>query len=208
MSKRMVDLQVEDGKITAIDGNEVGGTAVEANPNEEATQQLEKIKIDNIAYNIAGGGSGGSDFIVTNITTTTSSTGMKENIEWVSGRELKANTTYQVGDQVQYRYNKATRFYNVVKNKIPVPVLIHKQVPYNMQKLQFGDVILVCTNVDTNITTSKSADQSTYNFYTINFLTYTVVKAGTTGADVTIPNSITDECETVIYNYTLGPATA
>lgn len=55
MSKRMVDLQVENGKVASINGNEVGGTAVEANPQEAATQQLEKIKIDNIAYNIAGG---------------------------------------------------------------------------------------------------------------------------------------------------------
>lgn len=57
MSRKMIDYKVEDGKITSIDGYEVGGgTAVEANPQEEATQQLEKIKIDNIAYNIAGGG--------------------------------------------------------------------------------------------------------------------------------------------------------
>ena len=43
MSKRMVDLKVEAGKIASIDGHEVGsGTAVEANPQEEATQQLEK----------------------------------------------------------------------------------------------------------------------------------------------------------------------
>ena len=55
MSKRMVDLKVENGNITSIDGHEVGGgTAVEANPQEEATQQLEKIKIDNITYSTSG----------------------------------------------------------------------------------------------------------------------------------------------------------
>ena len=209
MSKRMVDLKVEDGKIASIDGHEVGGgTTVEANPQQEATQQLNKIKIDNVAYNIAGGGSDGSGFIVKSITTSTSSTGMKESIEWASGRELKANTSYEVGDQVQFRFNKSTGFYTVAKNEIAVPILVHNQAPYNMQKLQFGDVILVCTNVDTTMSTKKSATSNSFNFYTINRLTYTVVKAGTTGANVTIPNSIADESETVIYFYTLGPATA
>ena len=56
MSRKMIDYKVENGTITSIDGYEVGGgTAVEANPQEEATQQLEKIKIDNTTYNIAGG---------------------------------------------------------------------------------------------------------------------------------------------------------
>lgn len=58
MSKRMVTYKVgDDDKIASIDEYEVGGgTNVEANPQGEATQQLEKIKIDNIAYKIAGGG--------------------------------------------------------------------------------------------------------------------------------------------------------
>ena len=53
----MIDYKVENGKITSIDGYEVvgGGTAVEANPQEEATQQLEKIKIDNTTYSTASG---------------------------------------------------------------------------------------------------------------------------------------------------------
>ena len=37
MSKRMVDLKVKDGKVASINGCDVGGTAVEANPQEEAT---------------------------------------------------------------------------------------------------------------------------------------------------------------------------
>lgn len=57
MSRKMIDYKVEDGTITSIDGYEVGGggTAVEANPQEEATQQLDKIKIDNITYSTGGG---------------------------------------------------------------------------------------------------------------------------------------------------------
>lgn len=58
MSRKMIDYKVENGTITSIDGYELGGgggTAVEANPPEEATQQLEKIKIDNITYSTSGG---------------------------------------------------------------------------------------------------------------------------------------------------------
>ena len=58
MSRKMIDYKVENGTITSIDGYEVGGggTTVEANPQDEATQQLEKIKIDNITYSTGGGG--------------------------------------------------------------------------------------------------------------------------------------------------------
>ena len=53
----MIDYNVENGTITSIDGYEVGGggTAVEANPQEQATQQLDKIKIDDITYSTSGG---------------------------------------------------------------------------------------------------------------------------------------------------------
>ena len=63
MSRKMIDYKVEDGTITSIDGYEVGGggTAVEANPQEEATQQLNKIKIDNITYSTGGGGTNNYD---------------------------------------------------------------------------------------------------------------------------------------------------
>ena len=205
MSKRMVDLQVEGGKITSINGYEAGGTAVEANPQEEATQQLEKIKIDNIAYNIAGGGSGGSDFIVKEITTQVPSTGFKDNLNWFNGRELKANTAYSVGDQVQIKYTKTFGSWSVAPNSIAIPIVAHKQASISNQRLLFGDVILVCTNADYSITTTKSND--TFDVVVFNLLTYTVVKAGTTGADLEIHRSIMDEEELIINFYKLGPAT-
>lgn len=206
MSKRMVDLKVEDGKVTSINGNEVGGgTAVEANPQEEATQQLDKIKIDNIAYNIAGG-SGGSGFIVKSITTSTPSSGFKDNLDWVNGRELKANTAYSVGAQVQIKYTKTFGSWSVNPNSIAIPIAAFKQASTSNQRLLYGDVILVCTNADYSITTTKSND--TFNVSVFNLLTYTVVKAGTTGTDLDIPRSIMDEEELIINFYTLGPATA
>lgn len=207
MSRKMIDYKAEDGKIKSIDGYKVGGgTAVEANPQEEATQQLEKIKIDNIAYNIAGGGSGGSGFIVKNITTQSPSSGIKDNLNWVNGRELKANTAYSVGAQVQIKYTKTFGNWSVSKNSIAIPIGAFKQASISNQRLLFGDVILVCTDADYSIYTTKSND--TFNFSVFNLLTYTVVKAGTTGTDLEIPRSIMDEEELGINFYTLGPATA
>ena len=207
MSRKMIDYKVEEGKITSIDGYEVsGGTAVEANPQEEATQQLEKIKIDNIAYNIAGGGSGGSGFIVKSITTQTPSSGIKDNLGWVSGRELKANTAYSVGAQVQIKYTKSFGSWSVNPNSIAIPIVAHKQASISNQRLLFGDAILVCTNADYSITTAKSND--TFNVSVLNLLTYTVVKAGTTGTDLEIPTSIMDEEELIINFYGIQPVTA
>ena len=207
MSKRMVDLQVADGKVASIDDYEVGGgTAVEANPQEEATQQLEKIKIDNIVYSTGGGGSGGSGFIVKSITTSSLSSGIKDNLDWVNGRELKANTSYLVGDQVQIKYTKLFGNWLAFPNSIAVPIVSHKQASISNQRLVFGDVILVCTNVDYSITTSKS--NNTFNASVFNLLTYTVVKAGTTGTDLVIPASIMDEEELIINLYDIQPVTA
>lgn len=207
MSRKMIDYKVEEGKITSIDGYEVGGgTAVEANPQEEATQQLEKIKIDNVAYNISGGGSGGSGFIVKNITTSAPSTGFKDNLGWVNGRELKANTAYSVGDQVQIKYTKSFGSWSLSPNSIAIPIAAFKQASTSDQRLLFGDVILVCTNADYSITTSKLND--TFNVSVFNLLTYTVVKAGTTGTDLGIPRSIMDDEELIINFYYIEPTAA
>ena len=205
MSKRMVDLKVKDGKVASIDGYNIGaGTAVEANPQEEATQQLEKIKIDNIAYNIAGGGTGGSGFIIKNVVTYTYSRGVKDNLDWISGRELKANTAYQIGDQVQLKYSKSTGNITISKNEIGVPVSVNNQVSWGNQKLVFGNVVLVCTATDYSISASKVND--TMGFSVFNRATYTVVSAGTTGADVTIPTSIMNDEEIILAFYTMEPA--
>ena len=206
MSKRMVDLKVADGEILSINGYEVGGgTAVEANPQEEATQQLDKIKIDNISYNIAGGGSG-SGFIVTDITTQAPSTGRKTDLAWVSGRELKANTEYAVGDQVQIKYFKTFGNWSVNPNSIAIPIAASNQVPYGNEKLTFGSVVLVCTNVLNSFTTTKTND--TFKVSVTNHLTYTVVKAGTTGTDLTVPTSIGNDEELIINFYNIQPVTA
>lgn len=203
MSKRMVDLKVKDGNVASIDGYEVGGATVEANPQEEATQQLDKIKIDNISYNIAGGGSGGSGFIIKNVTTYSYSSGIKDHLDWVNGRELKANTAYSVGDQVQIKYIKSTGNFTISKNEICVPVSVNNQVPFGNQKLVFGNVVLVCTNADYSITAAKTNDK--LGFSVFNQLTYTVVSAGTTGTDLTIPASIMNDETVIVAFYTVEP---
>ena len=78
--KRMVKngdlIDVEpDGTIVA-GGKAING--VEANPTDEATQTLEKIKIGDVAYNVGGGG--GSDYTAGN------------NIEISESKEISVNS--------------------------------------------------------------------------------------------------------------------
>ena len=187
MSRKMIDYKVEDGKITSSDGYEVGGgTAVEANPQEEATQQLDKIKIDNTTYNIAGGSGGGENY---NVVVQRADQERKHkfglNLKWDSSSGLKANTAYEIGDQVTMvvdTYN----YVSVASNQIPVPIDTRLSM-ITSTKLQFGDVIIVLTdrNIKTDLNGGSTSTQS-YRFDTEAALKYTVVKAGTTGADVTL----------------------
>ena len=184
MSKRMVDLKVQDGKAAYINGLEVGGgTAVEANPQEEATQQLEKIKIDNITYSTSGGGGGNYNVVVQRI-----EQDRKQKfgvaLKWSSGSGLKANTAYEVGDQV-FIVADTTNYISVNSNQIVIPIDTRLAIT-TYTRLQFGDVIIVLT--DKNIRTELNGDTSghSYRFDTEAALKYTVVKAGTTGTDVTL----------------------
>lgn len=103
MSRKMIDYKVENGKITSIDGYEVGGgTAVEANPQEEATQQLEKIKIDDVVYSFSSSSENNERKLVIN--TNYSRT---ENIstQYSINEDIyqKLNSYYY--DSVEFRYN-------------------------------------------------------------------------------------------------------
>ena len=202
MSRKMIDYKVEDGKITSIDGYEVGGgTAVEANPQEEATQQLEKIKIDNIAYNISGGSGGGENY---NVVVQRAEQDRKRQfgvaLKWDSSYGLKANTAYAVGDQVAIVANT----YNYItanSNQIPVPIDTRLTISTNT-KLQFGDVIIVLTDRNVRTELNSATTEQHYRFDTDAALKYTVVKAGTTGNDVALSGKI-DVTLTYIA-YTLG----
>lgn len=185
----MIDYKVENGTITSIDGYEVGGgTAVEANPQEEATQQLEKIKIDNIAYNIAGGG--GNNKLVTSVTTDSTNKGqIRPQIHWSSspGLALLPNTSYQVGDQVKISYDWSSNKITIGENQIFVPVSCAQYIEDQNKKLTYGDVILVLTNTYARF--NCTADKGNVYPFVENYATYTVVKAGTTGDNVSVPTS-------------------
>lgn len=206
MSRKMIDYKVENGTITSIDGYEVGGggTAVEANPPEEATQQLEKIKIDNTTYNIAGGGGENYNVVVQRADQERAQK-FGVALKWSGSSGLKANTAYEVGDQVVMvldTYN----YISAASNQIPVPIDT-KVAMINKTRLQFGDVIIVLTDreVRTDLNGGSTSTQS-YRFDTEASLRYTVVKAGTTGSDV----ALSGKADVILtyLTYTLGVAKA
>lgn len=188
MSKRMVDLKVEGGKITSINGYEAGGgTAVEANPQEEATQQLEKIKIDNIAYNIASGAGG----IVVKLTSGVITDGSTTTEKWSSSNPVLPNTAYQIGDNFQLYYEKR---FNPVQLQANQTISILDTYAYssaNNRKIQYGDVVMVPTLVE--IKSSASLSSGEFRLNGSYYITYTVIKAGTTGDNVNPPSESFDE---------------
>ena len=205
MSKRMVDLKVEDGKIASIDGHEVGGgTAVEANPQEEATQQLEKIKIDNIAYNIAGGGTGG--IAILNCEQKTA--GGNNTIKWYDSEDfvpLKANTAYEVGNTVALRVYSTATTENFNNNQFMAPLDISISVNRARSTIKYGDVVLALTEIV--IDPTYKYEGSRYSIKAVFKMIYTVVKAGTTGADVT-PLTPAPSTSFTYLKYTLGTTQA
>ena len=201
MSKRMVDLKVADGNVTSINGYEVGGgTAVEANPQEEATQQLEKIKIDNIAYNIAGGGSGGAIAI---LNCEQKTAGGNNSATWYNSEDfvpLKANTAYEVGNTVALRVYSTATTENFNNNQFMAPLDISIPVNRARSTIKYGDVVLTLTEIV--IDPTYKYEGSRYSINTVFKMIYTVVKAGTTGADVTAPNP--PSTSFTYLKYTLG----
>ena len=185
----MIDYKVENGKITSIDGYEVGGggTAVEANPQEEATQQLEKIKIDNVAYNIAGGGG------TYNVNATRSSSdytreGNNYDQKW-SDVGVQPNTAYEVGRNFDVTFTTDFKDYTVKSNEILVASNAHQNISKANYTLTFGDVVLALTSTKTTMVVGKYVGTTTYRIRVYNYLTYTVIKAGTTGPNTEIPAS-------------------
>ena len=100
----MIDYKVENGTITSIDGYEVGGggTAVEANPQEEATQQLEKIKIDDVVYNFPSSSENNERKLVIN--TNYSQTENISNTYSINEDIYQKLNSYYY-DSVEFRYN-------------------------------------------------------------------------------------------------------
>lgn len=171
MSRKMIDYKVENGKITSIDGYEVGG---EGNYNV-AVQSVKK----ELGYNFS------------------------TPLSWYNNEGLKPNTAYNVGDQVKMRieakFNK-----HVDSNQILVPINSSISFDNDTTKMQFGDVVVVLTDRNVSVSSNSSTIQDqNYGFTTNAFPTYTVVKAGTTGADTSLYGKTV--ATTISYMiYTLG----
>ena len=187
MSRKMIDYKVEDGTITSIDGYEVGGgTAVEANPQDEATQQLEKIKIDNTTYNIAGGN---YSVKVEKIESSFSGSGGSNSPYWESNdssKIIQPNTHYNVGFTTAFCYTKKYNTQKLEPNQFIIPVGGYHTLGFNQRIKQFGEVVLQVTSIEPEYNVINEPDmcyiEATYHY------TYTVTTAGTTGDTVQLPS--------------------
>ena len=124
-------------------------------------------------------------------------------LSWYNNEGLKPNTAYEVGDQVKMRiqanFNK-----QVDSNQILVPTQSNISFDNDTTRMQFGDVVIVLTDRNVSVSSSSSTIQDqNYRFTTSAYPTYTVVKAGTTGADASLSGK--KVATTISYMiYTLG----
>ena len=184
----MIDYKVENGTITSIDGYEVGGgTAVEANPQEEATGQLQKIKIDNTTYNIASGGD--YSVKVEKIESNFSGSGGGNSAYWESNdsnKIIQPNTHYDVGFTTAFCYKKKFNTKKLEPNQFIVPVGGYHTLGFLQRIKQYGEVVLQVTSIEPEYNIINEPDmcyiEATYHY------TYTVTTAGTTGDTVQLPS--------------------
>ena len=193
----------EEEKKVLEDAGIGGGTAVEANPQEEATQQLNKIKIDNIAYNIAVGNNIG----VTKVETKDLVSGSNSNASWVSDRKLEPNTAYNVGDIVAIKVTRTMNPYHINSNQILVQCPGYTNSSYERYKLTFGDVVLAMIE-DTSNETWRSTNNEDYTLTVKHEIAYMVIKAGTTGDSTSLYGVTGWSFKYRVLLYTLGPVTA
>ena len=187
MSRKMIDCKVENGTITSIDGYEGGGgTAGEANPQEAATQQLEKIKIDNPTFNIAGGN---YSIKVEKIESHFSGSGGGNSPYWEShdsNKMILPNTHYDVGFTTAFCYKFGYRTQKLEPNQFIIPVGGYHTLGFLQRIKQYGDVVLQVTSIEPEYNVINRPNmceiEATYHY------TYTVVTAGTTGDTVELPS--------------------
>ena len=187
MSRKMIDYKVENGKITSIDGYEVGGgTAVEANPQEEATQQLNKVKIDDITYSTSGGN---YSVRVEKIESRFSGSGGSNPAYWESNDSNKMilpNTHYDVGFTTAFCYKKKFNTKKLEPNQFIIPVGGYHALGFNQRIKQYGEVVLQVTSIEPEYNVINEPDmcyiEATYHY------TYTVITAGTTGDTIQLPS--------------------
>ena len=174
MSRKMIDDKVENGKITSIDGYEVGG----------------------------GGGSGGNYSVAVQSVKEEISYKYNSTPEWFNNLGLKANTAYEVGDQVKMRIKADFGDKPVGSNQMLVP--INSSLSFSATRMQFGDVIIVLTYEGSSTSTySETIQDQNYRFVTDAYPVFTVVKAGTTGDNTSLRGKTISATITYLI-YTLG----
>ena len=175
MSRKMIDYKVENGKITSIDGYEVAGGGTPGEENYSVAVQSIKKEIS-YKYRI--------------------------NLEWFNDFGLKANTAYEVGDQVEMHVKADFGNKQVGSNQILVP--INSSLSFSDTKMQFGDVTIVLTDKNSSTSTySETIQDQNYRFVTDAYPIFTVVKAGTTGDNVSLYGKKVSATITQLI-YTLG----
>ena len=168
---------------------------------------LTNIQVGSKVYSIPSGGEGSKIAVIgTKSDWTFSGSDCKAHWSIESGRSLKANTAYEVGDNVTVEYVKLFNSQYLQENQIIVPCDCMASVAYINYKLQFGDVVLILTDSNTLFYCS-SKNKKDYNISADVYLTYSVVKAGTTGNNIALPSSGWDCCYSYII-YTLGKSVA
>lgn len=164
----------------------------------------DNLTLANGKLSASGGGGEGSKIAVIATDSNWTTSGSEPSAYWsrTSGRALKPNTAYEVGDNVTVEFQKSFNTQYLQENQIIVPCSSKNSLAYRNYTLKYGDVVLVLTNSNINLQCSSS-DNKIYHVGADAFLTYSVVKAGTTGADVSLPSGGWN-CAYSYTIYTLG----
>lgn len=166
---------------------------------------LTNIQVGSKVYSIPSGGGGGSNKITvigTNSDWTGNGNDPAAHWSYNADRSLLPSTAYEVGDNFTVEFTKVFDNKTLQENQIIVPYSPKISLTYNNYKLKYGDVVLVLTNSNINLQCS-SRNNKNYSVSATVKLTYSVVKAGTTGADVSLPLSGWN-CSYSYIIYTLG----
>ena len=129
MSRKMIDYKVEDGKITSIDGYEVGG------------------------------GGGGSYTVNPKITKSNiTSDGSNTRPNW-SGSRPGANVSYEVGRAFTVYFSKDYSGIQVENNQILIPLSTSGTVSDDNQIMTLGNVTLLLTEIGVDTRVRKTGNQ-------------------------------------------------
>ena len=179
------------GKDLGVDGKLKLKSLVSAsNPDGDITKEL------------GGGGGGSSKITITATKSDWTGSGQTPHAKWSSytDRALKPNTAYEIGDTVSAEFVKEFNEEGVNSNQILVPADTAISISSNHYTLKYGDVVLALTNADTRLNVRPSRYRDGYYSVSTNcYLTYTVIKAGTTGDNISLSSSGWD----CIYSYNI-----